>query len=259
MPQKSNLRWPGGKSRAISPILEHFPRNITEVASIFLGGGSIELALCELGISVSGCDNCSHLINYWRMLLRCPERIASRVESLFLPKMNEMRNRFFYRLQNGIDLIDDPYDRAACFFVLNRASFSGTTLAGGMSPGLERLTPGIISSLKRFRCENLRADCQDFKISIPANAGRFLFVDPPYLLPLGKNNLYGRKGRTHKNFNHLALFRLLRARPNGDFILCYNNSDFIRELYKDYRQIPLEWKYGMNNNSRESSEILIVA
>jgi DNA adenine methylase len=256
--QKSNLRWPGGKSRAVDPILEHFPANLTEVASIFLGGGSIELALCALGILVFGYDNCPYLINYWRMLLRSPERLANRMDTLFLPKMNDMGSLFFYRLQQGIDFLDDPYDRAACFLTLNRASFSGTTLAGGMSPGFGRLNSQVIDRLRQFSCGNLRVDCQDFKVSIPANASTFLFLDPPYYLPKGKNNLYGKKGKRHKNFNHLALFRLLSARSNGNFVLCYNDCDFIRGLYKDYRQISLKWTYGMNRN-KKSNEILIVA
>jgi DNA adenine methylase len=48
--QKSNLRWPGGKTRAVDAILEYIPPNVSEVASIFLGGGSIELTLCALGV-----------------------------------------------------------------------------------------------------------------------------------------------------------------------------------------------------------------
>lgn len=256
--RKSNLRWPGGKTRAIGPILERFPADTTEVASIFLGGGSVELALCALGIIVLGYDSCNHLINYWQVLLRGPERLANRMESLFLPKITEMGSRFFSRIQQGIDLVDDPWERAGCFFTLNRASYSGTTLAGGMSPGLERLNHSIIDNLRRFSCPNLRVYCQDFRISIPANAHRFLFLDPPYALPKGKNNLYGVKGKAHRSFNHLALFRLLAARPDGGFVLCYNDCAFIRDLYKDYRQIPLQWAYGMNKD-KKSSEILIVA
>ncbi|MGO9566675.1 MAG: DNA adenine methylase [Desulfomonilaceae bacterium] len=258
MASASNLRWPGAKTRAVQQILEHFPQNVNEVASIFLGGGSVELALCDRGVKVSAYDRCSYLINYWQVLLRSPERLANRMESLFLPKMQAMERQFFYRLQKGINVIDDPWDRAGCFFTLNRASFSGTTLAGGMSPGFERLNENCIERLRQFSCTNLRVQCQDFRLSIPANSGKFLFLDPPYVLPRGKNNLYGVKGRSHKLFNHLALARLLKSRPNGGFILCYNDCEFIRDLYKEYRQIPLKWAYGMGK-IKESSEILIIA
>lgn len=159
------------------------------------------MALCEEGVKVWGYDTCSYLINYWQVLLRSPERLANRMESLFLPKMQEMEGRFFYRLQKGISLVDDPWERAGCFFTLNRASFSGTTLAGGMSPGFGRLNERCIERLRQFSCTNLQVQCSDFRLSIPANSNRFLFMDPPYALPKGKNNLYGVKGRSHKSFN----------------------------------------------------------
>ncbi len=258
MTNKSPLRYPGGKSRAVQQILQYVPKNETEVVSIFLGGGSIELTLCQAGTSVRAYDNSYDLVTFWEMVLRDPDGLARRVESLLFPKLPQLRSRFFRRLQAGIGLIEDPRDRAACYFLLNRASFSGSTQAGGMSPGFGRLNPSIIARLRQFACPNLSVHCQDFRFSIPANAHRFLFLDPPYALPKGKNNLYGVKGRTHKNFNHLALFRLLRNRPNGEFVLCYNDCDFIRDLYRDYRQIPLHWTYGMNKD-KKSSELLIVA
>ncbi len=258
MASASNLRWPGAKTRAVEQILEHFPLDVREVASVFLGGGSVELALCDQGVRVWGYDRCSYLINYWQVLLRSPERLANRMQSLFLPKMNEMEGHFFYRLQKGIGLMDDPWDRAACFFTLNRASFSGTTLAGGMSRGFQRLNERCIQRLRQFSCTNLRVHCQDFRLSIPANSHRFLFLDPPYALPKGKNNLFGVKGRSHRSFNHLALARLLKSRKDGGFVLCYNDCEFIRDLYKEYRFIRLKWAYGMGK-SKESSELLIIA
>jgi len=258
MASASNLRWPGAKTRAVGQILEHFPRNVGEVASPFLGGGSVELALCDRGVKVWGYDRCSYLINYWQVLLRSPERLANRMESLFLPKMQEMEGRFFYRLQKGISLVDDPWERAGCFLTLNRASFSGTTLAGGMSPGFGRLNERCIERLRVFSCTNLQVQCSDFRLSIPANSEKFLFIDPPYALPRGKNNLYGLRGRSHRSFNHLALARLLKLRKDGGFVLCYNDCEFIRDLYKEYRQIRLEWAYGMGK-SKKSSELLIIA
>ena len=258
MTYKSPLRYPGGKSRAERIILANVPRNETDVSSMFLGGGSIEIALCQNGTSVRAYDNSYDLITFWEMVLRDPEGLARQVESLFFLKLQEMDARFFRRLQAGRSLIDDPKSRAAAFFTLNRASYSGTTLAGGMSRGFGRLNHSAIGRLREFSCPNLRVYCQDFRISIPANTHRFLFLDPPYALPTGRNTLYGLRGRTLKSFDHLALFHLLRARPHGGFILCYNNCDFIRDLYRDYKQIPIKWTYCMNR-TKKSSEILIVA
>ena len=165
----------------------------------------------------------------WQMLLRDPEGLASRVETVLLPKLQQMGTRFFRRLQEGLRLIDDPMDRAACFFALNRASFSGSTQAGGMSSSLSRLTQSSIEKLRRFPCPNLSVDCQDYRFVIPLHPDIFLFLDPPYALPKGRNNLYGVRGRNHRNFDHMALYHLLRVRSKGRFILCYNDTEFIRK------------------------------
>ncbi len=212
MASASNLRWPGAKTRAVEQIIEHFPRNVSEVASPFLGGGSVELALCDQGIKVWGYDRCAYLINYWQVLLRNPERLANRMESLFLPKMQEMERRFFYRLQKGISLVDDPWERAGCFFTLNRASFSGTTLAGGMSPGFHRLNERCIERLRVFSCTNLQVQCSDFRLSIPTNSDRYLLLDPPYALPKGKTTYtVSKESRTR----HLTTWHWLVCSSQG--------------------------------------------
>jgi DNA adenine methylase len=45
---KSPLRYPGGKSRAVSQILPHIPLNIREYREPFVGGGSVFFAMRSL-------------------------------------------------------------------------------------------------------------------------------------------------------------------------------------------------------------------
>ena len=84
---------------------------------------------------------------------------------------------------------------------------------------------------------------------------RLLFLDPPYYLE-SKSKLYGNNGDMHEGFNHTLLFDLLHTKKN--WILTYNNCDNIRNLYKDYTIINVNWSYGMNT-SKESSEIIIIS
>ena len=62
---KSLLRYPGGKTRAVKHILPYFPAETRLVLSPFLGGASVELALCDKGIKVYGYDAFQHLITFW--------------------------------------------------------------------------------------------------------------------------------------------------------------------------------------------------
>jgi DNA adenine methylase len=79
---KSPLRYPGGKSRAVKHILPHFPEDIREVCSPFLGGGSVELALATRGIQVYGYDVFEPLIWFWQALLQDPEGLAREADAL---------------------------------------------------------------------------------------------------------------------------------------------------------------------------------
>jgi len=68
-------------------------------------------------------------------------------------------------------------------------------------------------------------------------------------------NLYGKNGDMHENFNHEKLFQVLNKRKN--WIMTYNNCDYIRDLYKNYEIREVKWSYGMNT-SKDSSEIVII-
>ena len=59
----------------------------------------------------------------------------------------------------------------------------------------------------------------------------------------------------HENFDHCKLFKCISKRKN--WIMTYNNCEFIRNLYKSYKIIDAEWSYGMNK-SKKSSEIVII-
>ena len=45
---KSPLRYPGGKSKALSQIIPHLPPNVSEYREPFIGGGSVYLAIKHL-------------------------------------------------------------------------------------------------------------------------------------------------------------------------------------------------------------------
>jgi DNA adenine methylase len=93
----------------------------------------------------------------------------------------------------------------------------------------------------------------DFKKSIPRHKNTLLYLDPPYLI---QSKLYGKKGDLHKNFDHYTLAKMLKKRNN--WILSYNNSKEIHEMYSDYTILYPDWKYGMSQNKR-SREVLILS
>ena len=116
-----------------------------------------------------------------------------------------------------------------------------------------RFTRSAIERLRNFKISNLSIELEDFKKSISKHPDVLLYLDPPYLV---KSKLYGRKGDLHKNFDHVGLAKILKKRDN--WILSYNNSKEIHELYSDYTILYPDWKYGMSND-KSSREVLVLS
>ncbi len=248
---RSPLRYPGGKSRAVKTIYALIPAHETKLCSPFLGGGSIELA-CTTKMQVYGADIFEPLTAFWRVLLKEPERLANRVEQYY----SELTKTMFYNLQKRFIDLSDDVERAAAFFVLNRSSFSGTTLSGGMSPGHPRFTPSAIERLRSFevKADNFQVENADYRVVIPKHDDAFLYLDPPYM---NGQALYGHKGDTHKTFDHRALAELLQKRDR--WLMSYNDCQEVRELYKDNSIVSIyQWLYGMSKD-KQSKEILITS
>ena len=246
---RTPLRYPGGKSRAIKHITPLIPKDTQTLCSPFFGGGSIELACTSKGINVKGYDVFEPVVNFWQCLLSDPLRLADKVRHDYYP----LKRLRFYELQKRYASIRDKIERAAVFYVLNRSSFSGTTLSGGMSPEHPRFTPSSIDKLKTLAVNNLSIEQMCYTASIPKHRDDFLYLDPPYL---NGQKLYGLRGDTHTGFDHKTLKELLDKRDR--WILSYNDCATIRAWYKDYQILRLDWTYGMNTN-KQSNEIVVLS
>lgn len=243
---KSLLRYPGGKTRAVDIITQYFPKGIKEMCSPFLGGASIELFIAASGVKVLGYDIFKPLVEFWQCAINTPYQLSDVVRRYF-----PLKKEAFYELQQTQIEFKTKIDRAGVFYVLNRSSFSGSTLSGGMSPDHPRFTESSIKRLRHFYNPNLIVDRAHFKESITSHKDIFTYLDPPYLIA---NTLYGKKGDTHKDFDHVGLAKLLRKRNN--WIMSYNDCKEIRELYAGHTIITPEWKYGMSTD-KTSKEVLI--
>ncbi len=163
----------------------------------------------------------------------------------------------FHQLRNTIMDEPDVTTMATSFFIINRTSFSGATLSGGFSEqaSQKRLTE---SSIQRITDCNLDAvtfsnlDCNVFLDSHPETSTTVIYADPPYYI---QDYIYGKDGNMHDSFNHALFAEKIRQR--NDWIISYNDCEYIKNLYSGCRIIPTSWSYGMNK-SKASSEIIIL-
>ena len=141
---RSPLRYPGGKSRAISQIVDKYIiPNISKsnkICSPFFGGGSIEIHLAKLGYRVYGYDAFPPLVDFWQVLLKNPNKLANATEK----ELRVSKKKF--------DVIQDNFrnkhwksknKNAVIFYLLNRTSYSGTTLSGGMAIDHDKKNQGF--------------------------------------------------------------------------------------------------------------------
>jgi DNA adenine methylase len=248
----SPLRYPGGKTRACKILheifIEHFNTSeINTIISPFFGGGSFEFYLQnKYNYSIISNDLFTPLYNFWMACKNENELLCNELYSV-----HNVSKEFFNECKNSINL---PHN----YFIVNRCSFSGSTCSGGFSKesSKTRFTKSSIDRIKNLQLNSFEIFNEDFSIFLNTNFTEktFLFVDPPYYLEK-KSKLYGTKGDLHTNFDHQKLHEILKTKKK--WMLTYNNCDYIRNLYKDYKIIEVSWSYSMNK-SKESSEIIII-
>jgi DNA adenine methylase len=252
MTSKSPLRYPGGKTRAIPDLLLFFMTGVLDVlVSPFIGGASGELELLVRGLvnRVVAYDAHYPLVAFWNRLLRSPGLVANKA-SLVLPKFGRDS---FYCLRDRFAELDDSIEQAAAYFALNRSSVNGLTFSGGYSTGHPRFTPSSIERLASFIQPRLSVAQADFRVSIPKHKNDMLLLDPPYIR--ASRTLYGYKGHLHKTFKHQSLADLLHQRDR--WILLYDDSPEVRELYKGHLMVRREWSAGMNKSKNFGHLIII--
>lgn len=256
---KSLLRYPGGKTRALKHITPYFPKNLTEIVSPFFGGGSIEIHYASQGVRVHGYEIFEPLVNFWQQVLKDPEEVAKWTETFFFPCTKDTFSQY-QKKQSWTEydqkLMHWPVFRACMYYALNRSSFSGSTLSGGFSKEAaeKRFTKSSVERLRNFVCPSLTVEARDFKDSLARHGDDvFIYADPPYAID--NPVLYGDNGSTHKGFDHVGLAEVMKKKNN--WVLSYNPSPFILDLYKDYEIVYPEWSYGMSKD-KTSKEILIL-
>jgi len=251
----SPLRYPGGKTRAIqiieSYLVKYYPTK-KKLLSPFFGGGSFELYMTTKGYIVNGNDLFVPLYTFWKTQQNECDFLIQKIREK-IPVTKDI----FHQLRNSISSTTDTYDKASSYFIINRTSFSGATLCGGFSiqASEKRLTESSIQRLKLCDTSNItftNLDCNVFLTNNPETHETVVYADPPYYI---NTYIYGKDGDMHEKFNHELFAKNMLTRT--DWIISYNDCEYIRNIYKECQIFKVNWSYGMNA-SKESSEIIIL-
>lgn len=252
MVAKTPLYYMGGKGKALKYILPYIPLDLDLLISPFMGGGSVEISISERGTQVQGYDKDPNLVAFWQQILKDPDVLADRIKEI-----GPIDKSAYWRLVELLQEDQSQVELAAIYFVLNRTSFMAQIGVGMSTNPKNNINDSLILRVRDFKCRNLVVEQADFRDVILGNKGAYFYLDPPYFIASKRPYYY--PDTIFRSVDHMDLSKLLHK--EGKWVLSYDNCPEVRELYKDYRQIFLQWLYNCNKGAyipKEPKEILIL-
>ena len=269
---KTPLRYPGGKSRAVTKMAQFFPelRDYVEYREPFLGGGSVAIYISKMypHLKITVNDLYEPLINFWLNLQMFGDELSSEIKKLKLahPNPDSAKGLFI----ESKDIINDStktdIERAVAFYIVNKCSFSGLTESSSFSKqasdsnfslrGIEKL-PEYSEIISHW---HINSYSYEYCFRTDMHDGLFMYLDPPYDI---KDNLYGKSGSMHKKFDH---DKFAEDCDNQDvsMMVSYNSSQLVKNRFKDWNAVEFDLTYTMRSvgeymkDQQQRKELLIL-
>jgi len=245
----SPFRYAGGKFYARNLILEYITPH-SHYIEPFAGGASIFFAKPKVKNNWLN-DMDKDLINTYLIIRDKPEEL---IKSLDGEEASKERHSF-YKKQF---VPSNELEVALRWFYLNRTSYSGImkqqNCYWGYGEKYSMRPENWPRHIRRTseKLQNTNITCLDFeKVIENSPDGSFLFIDPPYF------NADQDKFYTHcfsKN-DHYRLCEIIKKNTNRfKFLLTYDNSPEIRELYEWAKEIHnKEWNYTLSRTDDQKN------
>ncbi|MCM1578450.1 MAG: DNA adenine methylase [Ruminococcus sp.] len=239
---KSFIPWIGGKTLLAKKITAEFPENFGRYIEVFGGGASVLFSKNKHAKIEVYNDMNSDLVN----LFRCLKYHRGELEREISGYVNS--REVFYDIRERLKCRGfTDIQRAAMFFVMVKISYGadGRTYGCGNKPPEPLRFEEISERLKRVNIEH-----KDFEELIKQydRPDALFYCDPPY------HSTERHYSAVFTEADHYRLNSVLTA-LKGHFILSYNDDEFVRELYKNFKIIPVE---RQNNMSKGSFKELII-
>lgn len=291
---KPPIKWVGGKTQIIQKILNEFPKEINNYFEIFLGGGSVLLALLSFKeIKIKGkiyaFDLNETLIHFYKNIQKNPTKIIDNTIEL-VKEFNNIRdveiNRkpknideaktskesFYYWIRkeyNNLSQIQKNSITGSSYFLfLNKTCFRGLYRTGpnGFNvPFGHYKNPEIINKehilTVNSLIKNVIFEVSDFKKSLKEEyeTDDFIYLDPPYAPENSKSFVSYNEGGFDIN-NHKKLFEICN-KLDTQFLMSNSDVELVKQYFnKDSYEIEtISCKRTINckKPDSKSNELLI--
>jgi len=291
---KPIIKWVGGKTQIIDKVLSYFPNEINNYHELFLGGGSVLLALLQnislnkikINGTINAYDINETLINmyinirdnYIQILQLIKEiiDIYNNLDNISInrkPKTIEegktSQESYYYWIRKQYNLLNQNDKNkplgSAYFIFLNKICFRGVYREGpnGFNVPFGHYTnPEIINELHiktiSSLIQNVHFFCSSFEKSFEKILENdFIYLDPPYAPENNKSFV----NYTPDGFNidqHKLLFNTCKK---YNFVMSNADVELVKNNFNDsrYRIEVISCKRSINSKNPESktNEVLI--
>lgn len=233
----------GGKSRLRKTIVERFPEEHLCYVEPFFGAGWVYFYKQESEVEVIN-DMDKELINLFKMIKEHSEEVERILQYEFIS-----RDQFsIYKTTNPKTLTE--IQRAVRFLYMISNSFASKGVSFGYGalkkPCQKIFTEDLMilrDRLKNTIVENLDAIDIIKRYDRPTT---FFFCDPPYLETAGYKEKFSEE-------DHERLRDILKN-IKGKFLLTINDSEKVRELYKDFYIKETKVSYSVSRETKARKE-----
>lgn len=263
------VKWAGGKTQLLEPIIELMPKEYNEYYEPFIGGGALLLNVKPENAHIN--DNNLQLVNCYKQIKNHSNKLLSLIDELdsvncdkeFYLKQRERYNQKI--LNKELDC-----ECAALMIWINKHCFNGLYRVN--SRGLFNVPYNNKCKVKSVERDNIieigkylknvSITSGDFeKACSKVQKGDFVYFDSPYVPEGGTADF---TSYTKDGFNlpdHERLADLFKALDSKGALLMLSNNDvpLVRELYKGYNFKSLEVHRNINRdgNNRKGKEVII--
>lgn len=252
---RSPLKYPGGKIKLL-PIIVNYLRQleINQVGIPFMGGAALDINLAMMGYKVWSFDNSPCLVEFFRQLQADKNNLIAAIKEQ--PEPEEAWTDWINIVRG--DKKAAPIQMAAVYYSLNVSSWYGAGLAIVKKEiRANRHNPKQhCVNLAKYDLRGMDISLMDWESSKLILDDCFVYLDPPYYR-IGMT-FYGQDTT---GFKHDKLAAWLKSRDN--WLLSYDDTPEVRELYKDHQIREVFYTSSMKNNkkdgSRKTNDLLIFA
>ena len=261
------VKWAGGKGQLLSKLDKYFPSKITRYFEPFIGGGAVFFYI----ISQKNMRFESFISDINEELIIAYIAIRDHIEELITILKNHENEykksptEYYYKLRKNANLSND-IERTARFITLNKTCYNGlyrVNKNGIFNVPIGRYKNPLICDSENLRnisiilnYSNTNLHVSDYKNILLEKTQEedFIYLDPPYYPISITSNFtsYTNNGFTTKDQEELAkIFKKLTDR-GCQILLSNSDSEYIRELYSEFKEDIIEVKVQRAINSKAS-------